>query len=61
MACARVASTTGSVHLQRGFGTTTRELLALADWLAAQGCTHVVMEATGVYWKSHEPAAHHAE
>jgi transposase len=25
--------------------------LALADWLTAQGCTHVVMEATGVYWK----------
>jgi transposase len=35
----------------RTFGTTTRELLALADWLAAAGCRHVAMEATGVYWK----------
>jgi transposase len=23
----------------------------LLDWLAASGCTHVAMEATGVYWK----------
>lgn len=35
----------------RSFGTTTSELLALADWLTAQGCTHVAMESTGVYWK----------
>jgi transposase len=35
----------------RTFGTTTPELLALADWLTAAGCTHVVMESTGVYWK----------
>jgi len=27
------------------------ELLALRDWLAAHGMTHVAMEATGVYWK----------
>lgn len=35
----------------RSFGTTTSELLALADWLAEHSCTHVAMEATGVYWK----------
>jgi transposase len=35
----------------RTFGTTTRELLALSDWLATAGCTHVAMESTGVYWK----------
>ena len=35
----------------RTFKTTTTELLALSDWLAAEGCTHVAMEATGVYWK----------
>ena len=35
----------------RTFGTMTDELLALADWLAAAGCTHVAMESTGVYWK----------
>jgi len=37
-------------HTQR-FGTTTAELLALADWLASHGLTHVAMESTGVYWK----------
>jgi hypothetical protein len=35
----------------RTFGTTTRELLGLADWLTAAGCTHVAMESTGVYWR----------
>ena len=35
----------------RTFGTMTEELLALADWLQAAGCTHVAMEATGVYWQ----------
>jgi transposase len=35
----------------RTFGTTTSELLALADWLSAWGCTHVALESTGVYWK----------
>jgi hypothetical protein len=39
VACTRIAAETGPVHLQRVFGTTTRDLLALADWLAAQGCT----------------------
>lgn len=35
----------------RTFGTTTSHLLALADWLTSHGCTHVAMEATGIYWK----------
>jgi transposase len=35
----------------RTFGTTTRELLALLDWLREGGCTHVAMESTGEYWK----------
>jgi transposase len=35
----------------RTYGTTTRELLSLLDWLKEQGCTHVAMEGTGVYWK----------
>jgi transposase len=35
----------------RKFGTMTEEILALADWLAEQGVTHVAMESTGVYWK----------
>lgn len=33
------------------FGTTTPELLAMADWLAAWSVTHVAMESTGEYWK----------
>ncbi len=35
----------------RTFGTMTAELMELADWLTAEGCTHVAMESTGVYWK----------
>jgi len=33
------------------FGTMTSDLLNLADWIKAKGCTHVAMESTGVYWK----------
>jgi len=32
------------------FGTTTRQLLSLADWLRQAGCTQVAMESTGSYW-----------
>ena len=35
----------------RTFRTTTQDLLLLRDWLVLAGCTHVAMEATGVYWK----------
>jgi transposase len=35
----------------RSFETTTSGLLDLSAWLTASGCTHVAMEATGVYWK----------
>jgi transposase len=35
----------------RTFGTTTRDLLQLSDWLTEHGVTHVAMEATGVLWK----------
>ena len=35
----------------RSFETTTSGLLELLAWLTASGCTHVAMEATGVYWK----------
>src|SRR5438105_9118762 len=35
----------------RRYGTSTRELEALRDWLKTAGCTHVAMESTGVYWK----------
>jgi transposase len=35
----------------RTFKTTTGDLLALSDWLAGEGCTHIAMDATGVYWR----------
>jgi transposase len=35
----------------RTFRTMTAELLLLADWLQAAGCTHVAMESTGVSWR----------
>lgn len=38
-------------HELRTFGTMTRDLLELADWLEAAGCAHVAMESTGSYWK----------
>jgi transposase len=36
---------------KRSFGTVTADLLSLADWLRQHEVTHVVMEATGVYWR----------
>jgi transposase len=34
----------------RTFGTTTSELEELRGWLLAEGCTHVGMESSGIYW-----------
>ena len=41
----------GWPHEIRSFGTMTRDLLALSEWLLTAGCTHVAMESTGEYWK----------
>jgi transposase len=35
----------------RSFATTTSGLLTLSEWLTSHRCTHVAMEATGIYWK----------
>jgi transposase len=35
----------------RKFGTIRSELENLRRWLQSAGCTHAVMESTGVYWK----------
>src|SRR5262245_498465 len=35
----------------RCFGTMTRDLRALADYLSALGVSHVALESTGVLWK----------
>jgi transposase len=51
VACVRIVGEGKVTHEVRTFRTTTSELLALADWLAACGCTHVAMESTGVFWK----------
>jgi transposase len=52
VACVRHLRADGTaVEQVRAFGAMTRDLLALADWLAAEGVTHVAMESTGVYWK----------
>jgi transposase len=49
--CLRLVSDAKVTTEVRTFQTTTADLLRLSEWLAANECTHVVMEATGVYWK----------
>lgn len=50
--CVRVVEGIGKAREEvRVFGTMTRELLQLRDWLAEKKVTHVAMESTGVYWK----------
>lgn len=52
VACVRKALGGGRVLQEvRTFRTETSGLLALADWLTAEGVTHAAMESTGVYWK----------
>lgn len=41
----------GIRKVTREFGTFTRSLTELRDWLLEHGITHVAMESTGVYWK----------
>lgn len=51
VACMRIVAG-GKVSREcRTFDTTTAGLEALLAWLTESGCTHVAMEATGVYWK----------
>jgi transposase len=50
--CVRCCDRPGKVFEEvRTFSTMTADLLALSDWLAGHGVTHVAMESTGVYWK----------
>jgi transposase len=51
VACVRHATGAAVRREVRTFKTTTQHLMVLSDWLVAEGCTQVVMEATGVYWK----------
>lgn len=51
VACVLVPGKNGGPHKDvRTFGTMTHDILGLRDWLEAAGCTHVAMEATGVFW-----------
>jgi len=51
VACVRIEEDAKLTEEVRTFDTTTKGLLALSAWLELEGCTHVAMEATGVYWK----------
>jgi|SRR5688572_237507 len=51
VACVRLAHGTKVERHLETFGTTTRELLRLLEWLLAYQVSCVAMEATGVYWK----------
>jgi transposase len=52
VACLRCCDRPGKACEEvRTFLAMTRDLLALSDWLAEHGVTHVAMESTGVYWK----------
>lgn len=51
VACVRIASDGEASASVRTFTTTTAGLIELSEWLEENGCTHVAMEATGVYWK----------
>jgi transposase len=51
-ACIRRIEANGQVHQQtHHWGTMTCDIWMMADWMAAQGVTHVAMESTGVFWK----------
>lgn len=49
--CVRLKSGQRVERECRTFDTTTAGLEALLGWLDEMGCSHVAMEATGVYWQ----------
>jgi transposase len=51
VACARTMKGRTVARECETFATTTDGLVALLQWLTAHRCTHVALEATGVYWK----------
>lgn len=52
-ACAIIEDADGTTRIeQRQFGAFKRDRRALADWAAALSPDQVVMESTGIYWKS---------
>ena len=52
-ACALIEEADGTMRIeQRQFGAFKRDRRALAEWAAALRPDEVVMESTGIYWKS---------
>ena len=52
VACVMITEWDGSLKKQtRTFGTMTRDLLELGDWLKAQPVSQAAMESSGSYWK----------
>jgi transposase len=52
VACIRRLGPDGHVAGEvRTYRTMTADLIAMADWLDAEGVSHVALESTGVYWK----------
>src|SRR5262249_8324923 len=51
VACVRIVEGGDVSRSIRTFATTTASLIELGEWLEVNGCTHVAMEATGVYWR----------
>ena len=51
VACVRLSAGGKATRECRTFATTTDGLRGLLAWLLECRCTHVAMEATGVYWK----------
>jgi transposase len=51
VACVRIMAGGKAMRECRTFESTTAGLESLLVWLTESGCTHVAMEATGVYWK----------
>jgi len=49
VACVRTVAGAKTTRECWSFATSTPGLQALLAWLTEQGCTHVAMEATGVY------------
>jgi transposase len=52
VACVMITPADGSVSKEtKTFGTMTKDLLELGDWLKGHEITHAAMESTGSYWK----------
>lgn len=52
VACVMTGPADGEARSEtRTFGSTVAELKQARTWITSEGCTHVIMESTGSYWK----------